>query len=409
MRRNSQEESLKKRYARLFRTESKKTRRFHSNRPIHHRKSQNSSILETFIALSLKGIAATTPMMYRASKSLHKLVTRCSFSSLAKDRKVVSNLEQDAYALFREKQGNLWPYLYGAPEHENDKVDGGRLYVEALKKAPEYYLYDSEAQLFQSHSRHIAEIVGSGATVIELGPGSKESVAVKTIPLLQSLPALNGYIAIDISLPFVEKTLDTIRSALPHISVQGYEQDFTQLSALPQQDGRIENPVLLFKGSTIANMRPDEATEFISKLPALIGGSHYFLVVQDCNQDVDSLMQAYGNPTISKILYNLMFRLQRDAPSIRFDPNLFRYTPKYDPNTYDFMHVLSATADQTVDLGDDTTVSVRKGDRFKMLSSYKYPVNVFQDMVARTALYSPIDVFTDEASGNMVCHVFKSN
>ena len=337
------------------------------------------------------------------------MVTRCSFSSSTKDRKVASKIEQDACFFFRgEKQGNLWPYLYGAPEHENDKVDGGRLYQEVMKKAPEYYLFDSEAQLFQSHSRHIAEIIGGGATVIELGPGSKECVAVKTVPLLQSLPALNGYIGIDISLAFVEKALDTIRSVLPHISVQGYQQDFTQLSALPQPDGHIDNPVVLFKRSTISNMSPDEVTEFVSQLPALIGGSHYFLVVHDRNQDVDSLMQAYDNPMASKVFENVMFRLERDAPNIRFDANLFCYTPKYDPNTYDFMHVLSATADQTVDLGDDTTVFVRKGDRFKILSSYKYPVQVFQDMVVRTGLYSPIDMFTDEASGNIVCHVFKS-
>ena len=108
-------------------------------------------------------------ILYRTSKNLHKLVTRCSFSSSTKDRKVASKIEQDACFFFRgEKQGNLWPYLYGAPEHENDKVDGGRLYQEVLKKAPEYYLFDSEAQLFQSHSRHVAEIIGGGATVIEL-------------------------------------------------------------------------------------------------------------------------------------------------------------------------------------------------------------------------------------------------
>lgn len=118
-------------------------------------------------------------------------------------------------------------------------------------------------------------------------------------------------------------------------------------------------------------------------------------------------MKAYHNPRHSKFCHNVMYRLERDADCVNFNPSQFKYTPAYDPVTYDFAHYVSATHDQTVDLGDGEQVSVQAGDKFKTLSSHKYPVSVFQDMVSKTGAYEPLDVVMD-ASGRMVCHILES-
>ena len=171
------------------------------------------------------------------------------------DKKVIDNLEEDAMAFFFDKvRGNLWPYLYGDPQNASDLVRGGILYNEMLEGEKDYYLYKYEAALFQSKGHLLASLIGSNATFVELGPGSEQSLRLKTLPLLRACSDLEGYVGIDISQSFLDKGLEVVRSELPGIFIDGIQADFTQLEELPEFDKQ----VIFFKGSTIANMRKDE-------------------------------------------------------------------------------------------------------------------------------------------------------
>ena len=318
------------------------------------------------------------------------------------DAKVVNKLEEDAGIFFRgELSGNLWPYLYGDPEDDSDPVRGGILYNEMLAGEPDYYLYKYESKLFQSKGHILTEKIGENATFIELGPGSEQSIRLKTLPLLRSCSNLTGYLGIDISQAFVEKVVEVIRSEMTDISVEGIQQDFTQLKDLPDY----EKPVVLFKGSTIANLRRDEVPEFISQLKELIGKPHYLLLVHDANQDETSLMKAYDTPKMALLMENIMFRVHRDAHLDGMEPDAFDYKPEWDSANHDLKHVLTATKPQQFTLGEQT-FKIEVGDKFHTLSSFKYPTEVFQKLIGSVG-YQSVEFVLDE-SKRMAAHLFQS-
>ncbi|WP_254567514.1 L-histidine N(alpha)-methyltransferase [Oscillatoria sp. HE19RPO] len=317
------------------------------------------------------------------------------------DRKFINQIEKDVVDFLVGKiRGNLWPYLYGTPQDENDPVRGGILYNEMLENEEDYYLYKFEAQLFQSKGHLIASAIGSNATIIELGPGSEQSLRQKTLPFLRVCPQLSGYVGIDISQDFLNKGLQVIRSELPELSVSGTQQDFTKLESLPD----VEKPVIFFKGSTIANMRQDEVPSFISQIGKLAGKNHSLLLVHDANQDEVSLMKAYNNKRMAVFMENIMFRIHRDVDTKGMIPNAFRYEPEWDPNTYDFKHILTATQPQKIHFNGEI-VEIKEGQKLHTLSSFKYPIEVFQKLIG-FAGYEPLECFRDR-SNRMAAHLFQ--
>lgn len=317
------------------------------------------------------------------------------------DGKVIDKFDEDVSAFFLDDiNGNLWPYLYGTPQDDNDLVRGGILYNEMLQGEKDYYLYRYEAELFQSKGHLITPLIGSNATFIELGPGSEQSLRQKTLPLLKSCSNLSGYIGIDISQSFLDKVLQVIRLEFPDVSTGGIQQDFTQLESLPE----VEKPVVFFKGSTIANMKRDEVPLFIAKIMKMVKKDHYLLLVHDSNQDESSLMKAYDNSRMAAFMENIMCRVDRDADVIGMDSQAFRYKPEWRPESHDLRHVLTATQDQSFFL-NGKTVEIEKGQKFHTLSSFKYPVEVFKDMICSVG-YFPINVFLD-SSKRMAAHLFR--
>lgn len=317
------------------------------------------------------------------------------------DKKFTNKLEQDAAELFSGKiSGNLWPYLYGTPQDANDQVRGGILYNEMLEGEKDYYLYKYEAELFQTKGHLLTSLLGSNATFIELGPGSEQSIRLKTLPLLRSCSNLSGYVGIDISKPFVDKVLEVIRSEISGIKTEGIQQDFTQLKSLPD----VEKPVILFKGSTIANLRRDEVPVFISGIKELVGKKHYLLLVHDANQDEVSLMKAYDTPKMAVFMENIMCRVHRDVSTVGMEPKEFTYKPEWVPDNHDLKHVLTATKAQKFDIQGET-IEIEVGQKFHTLSSFKYPIEVFQKMIS-DAGYQSIDVIQDQST-RMAAHVFE--
>ena len=189
---------------------------------------------------------------------------------------------------------------------------------------------------------------------------------MKTLPLLRTCSQLEGYIGIDISQSFLDKGLAVIRSEFPNILISGIQQDFTQIESLPVFD----KSVILFKGSTIANLRRDEVPVFIAQIKSLIAKRHYLLLVHDANQDENSLMKAYDNAGMAAFMENIMYRLKRDLCIANMDAQAFCYKPQWESNSYDLKHVLTATKAQKFDV-KGIPVKIEEGQQFHTLSSFK--------------------------------------
>lgn len=310
---------------------------------------------------------------------------------------------QDTLDLFAGKAtGNLWPYLYDGPRNEQDPVRGEILYNDLLRWEPKYYLYKLESTLLQTRSLEIANCIGSGATVFELGPGGEQSIRNKSYPFLRALPELKGYVAVDISPVFLEKGLRITQSLLPHIPVQGVCQNLTLLDSLPVS---ADKPLLFFKGSTIANLGTVKTRQLLERFHNILGNNGVLVVGQDANQDLESLMWAYDNSRFELFFSNIMYRIQRDLGTQGLEPEYFRGVVEWLPDTYDLQLSVVVLRDQTVQL-EGHQFHLHEGQKLHIFSSHKYPVEVFSQL-GRDAGFNPVAYFADDYQ-RMVIHVFRT-
>jgi L-histidine Nalpha-methyltransferase len=152
-----------------------------------------------------------------------------------------------------------------APKFFYDRL-GSHLF-EAITELPEYYPTRTEATIFAVHGTAIAEAVGSGMALIDLGAGNCAKAA-SLFPLLE--PA--RYIAIDISVDFLRDALRELQREQPQIAMAGLGQDFSQRLELPAELLGDEPPVFFYPGSSIGNFTPDEALAFLARIRAQAQG-----------------------------------------------------------------------------------------------------------------------------------------
>jgi L-histidine Nalpha-methyltransferase len=152
-----------------------------------------------------------------------------------------------------------------APKFFYDRL-GSHLF-EAITEVPEYYPTRTEAAIFASHGAAIADAVGSGMTLIDLGAGNCAKAAA-LFPLLE--PA--RYIAVDISVDFLRDALRELQREQPQIAMAGLGQDFSQRLELPAELLGNERPVFFYPGSSIGNFTPAEALAFLARIRAQASG-----------------------------------------------------------------------------------------------------------------------------------------
>ena len=85
----------------------------------------------------------------------------------------------------------------------------GSVLFEDITRTPEYYPTRTETRLLQGLRAEVAEVVGPGAQLVELGSGS----STKTRLLLQAMPSLAAYIPVDISKTFLSQSVAALSAA----------------------------------------------------------------------------------------------------------------------------------------------------------------------------------------------------
>jgi L-histidine Nalpha-methyltransferase len=133
---------------------------------------------------------------------------------------------------------------------------GSRLF-EAICELPEYTLTRDERAIFDANLREIAERVGPGSVLVDLGAGNCEKAA-RLFGRLE--PA--QYVAVDIAADFLRERLAALAERHPRLPMIGIAQDFTRDLALPAPVGKAPRTVF-YPGSSIGNFTPDDAQAFL--------------------------------------------------------------------------------------------------------------------------------------------------
>ncbi len=264
---------------------------------------------------------------------------------------------------------------------------GSRIF-ETITHQPEYYPTRCELSILHRHGREIAEALGEGCCLIELGSGSSRKIRT----LLRVMRDPGGYVAIDVSREQLRSAVTELARDYPAIPMTGIVADFAT-GGFAFDAGRART-VAFFPGSTIGNMEPDEAVAFLKPWRQRLAGGGMLIGV-DLVKDAATLDAAYNDAAGVTAAFNrnLLARLNRECDA-RFDPAAFGHRAFWAARRSRVeMHLQSPVAQRVRVAGEN--ISFERGETIHTENSYKYTLDGFHDLV-RAAGFTPQHVWSDE-------------
>ncbi len=258
----------------------------------------------------------------------------------------------------------------------------------------EYYPTRTEIGILEDRLGEIAELVGRGAHLIELGSGA--SIKIRT--LLNALPDLAQYTAIDISRDFLLQSASALAEDYPDLDVAAICADYTADFKLPAAVGRRSSRnVAFFPGSTIGNFTPEEAERFLKRLKSILGPGSGLLIGVDLKKDPDILHAAYNDAkgVTAAFNMNLLSRINTELGA-DFDIDAFYHDAVYLKSPGRIEVRLVSKKAQSVTMGD-RMIEFDKDEYIHTENSHKFSVDGFRRICVKAG-FTPIATWTDSES-----------
>lgn len=258
----------------------------------------------------------------------------------------------------------------------------------------EYYPTRTEIGILEDRLGEIAELVGRGAHLVELGSGA--SIKIRT--LLNALPDLAQYTAVDISREFLLQSATTLAADYPNLDVAAICADYTAEFQVPAPHSRPSTrTVAFFPGSTIGNFTPKAAKEFLTRIRAILGDGSGLLIGVDLKKDLSVLHAAYNDAKgiTAEFNLNLLSRINRELGA-DFDIAAFRHEAVFLENPGRVEMRLVSARDQSVSVGGKT-FAFEAEEYIHTENSHKFSIGEFRDLCAEAA-FLPVASWTDRDS-----------
>jgi dimethylhistidine N-methyltransferase len=281
--------------------------------------------------------------------------------------------------------GLLAPTAAIAPKYFYDAL-GSRLF-DAITELPEYYPTRTEAAIMAGHGAAMADAVGRGRTLVDLGAGN----CVKAGRLFAVL-APRRYVAVDISVEFLRNALMCLQREHPQMDMVGVGLDFSQALDLPSEAG--DGPrTLFYPGSSIGNFTPGAAEDFLRRAHRGSPGGNLLIGV-DLIKDKATLDAAYDDALGVTAAFNLnvLLHVNRVLGS-DFALADWRHVAFFDEAASRIeMHLEARRAVSVGWPGGERRFAA--GERIHTENSYKYTIEGFEALLRR-ASYSATHWWTD--------------
>jgi dimethylhistidine N-methyltransferase len=251
---------------------------------------------------------------------------------------------------------------------------------EKICEVPEYYPTKAETEILTRHASEIAEFIGSEALIIEPGSGSGEKVR----HLLRELVDPKGFVPIEISKDILLRMTEELDEEFPSLRVIPVCADFTQDLELPLSVGSHSGKrVIFFPGSTIGNLTPPEAIQFLKKCSKLIEEGGGLVIGVDLKKDKETLELAYDDPqgVTAAFNLNLLHRMNREIDAA-FDLENFEHSAFYNEAEGRVEMHLRSKIPQLVRV-NQTVFRFKEGETIHTENSYKYSVDEFCELCAK--------------------------
>jgi dimethylhistidine N-methyltransferase len=272
----------------------------------------------------------------------------------------------------------------------------GSALFERICELPEYYLTRAEFAILRQNAGAIAQLIGPHADLVEFGAGSPSKARI----VLDALQAPARYAPVDLAAAHMDAAARQLQRDYPGLEVAPVAADFARPFALPARRGAGRR-IGLFFGSTIGNLTPPQAQDFLARAAGMLqeGG---LLVGVDLVKDPAVLHRAYNDAqgVTAAFNRNLLARANRELGT-DFDPSAFDHYAFYQAREQRIeMHLVSARR-QTVRM-DGHAFEFAQGESLHTENSYKYTADGFREM-ARRAGVDPGPMWTD-ADGRFGLH-----
>ena len=235
---------------------------------------------------------------------------------------------------------------------------------ERIMELPDYYLPGAERALLERRAREIAALTGP-RTVVELGSGS----SVKTTILLDALPGLDRFVAIDVSESQLADAGRRLAARYPHVEVVGVVGDFER--HLP---GAFARTLLVCLGSTIGAFEPGDRAALLAAAAGRLADDGALLLGLDLVKPVERIVAAYDDEQgfSAALIANLLHVLNRELGA-DFRPERFRSEATWRPELERMEMGVRSLGRQTVTLrAIDLVVQLEEGELHVTDISTKY-------------------------------------
>ena len=225
---------------------------------------------------------------------------------------------------------------------------------ERITELPDYYLPGAERALLERRAREIAALTGP-RTVVELGSGS----SVKTTILLDALPGLERFVAIDVSESQLADAGRRLAARYPRVEVVGVVGDFER--HLP---GAFARTLLVCLGSTIGALEPGDRAALLAAAAGRLADDGALLLGLDLVKPVERIVAAYDDEQgfSAALIANLLHVLNRELGA-DFRPERFRSEATWRPELERMEMGVRSLARQTVTLrAIDLVVQLEEGE-----------------------------------------------
>ncbi|WP_437332898.1 L-histidine N(alpha)-methyltransferase [Sorangium sp. So ce394] len=263
-----------------------------------------------------------------------------------------------------------------SPEYFYDAL-GSHLF-EAICQLPWYPLTRAERALLERHAEEMVAPFGAGASIVELGCGSGEKLALLAAPLCKRVPRLCVHL-VDVSetaLDLSRRTLGRLPRVEASVHRARYEEGLARAAARRAVDARGDGGavLVLFLGSNIGNLAPAAAAAFLAGVRGALRAGDGLLLGADLVKPAADLLLAYDDPlgVTAAFNKNLLARVNRELGAT-FDLRAFEHRAAWSAEASRVeMHLVSRRR-QTIRVGAlDLEVAFDEGESIWTESSYKY-------------------------------------
>lgn len=263
---------------------------------------------------------------------------------------------------------------------------GSQLFT-AITLLPEYYPTNTEKNIFNRYRDQIANEVGVGGTLIDLGAGNCQKAEF----FFDSLKPTH-YLAIDFSAEYLQDAVNKLAGKYPNIFMQCLATDFSKKLIIPNSIASIKR-TFFYPGSSIGNFSNTEAIELLSQIKSQAKGGGLLIGVDLIKED-SILMAAYDDPLKISAAFNLnILRSANLYLGSNFKVEQFSHTIRINHKDNRVELYLKVLEDLTV-LWPGNSRIFKKGELIHTENSHKYTVESFKRLLKDTG-FETTKIWTD--------------